>query len=114
MKTVGRILLVTLIALSVAALPAKLGAMPAAPASKAADGMPMAMEDCCPKPDKPCDTAPADCAFMAFCTLKGASYPAGALASPALLVAGAAMLLPPTTPIPPSRAGGPPLRPPQS
>jgi len=107
-----RTLAALLIALSVALLPASLGAGRAL--ASAGSAMTMAMDDCCPTPDEPCDKNVNDCAFMAACVLKSFNFAVQEVAGTVLpLFQTLALALAASTDLP-SHSGSPPLHPPRS
>lgn len=100
-----------LIALSVALLPATLGAGWAVAATDAP--MSMAMDDCCPT-SEPCDKSVNDCTFMAACVLKNISFAAQDIAGTRLPLVQTLTLSLPASDDLPSYSGSPPLDPPRS
>jgi hypothetical protein len=109
--TIARTLAALLIALSVALLPAALGATSAASETSVS----MAMDDCCPDADEPCDQTGSTCPFMAACALKSGSFSAPAF-SEFTYLAEPTIIAPfyESTAALNSEAGSPPLRPPQT
>lgn len=110
----ARLFWAALIALSVALLPATIGAA----AKLASTDMPvsmsmdsMAMDDCCPEP---CDKTMNDCPFIAACILKNVSFSVTALyeLSYPLTTSDVAPL--PASVVLHSQSGSPPLHPPQA
>jgi hypothetical protein len=100
-----------LIALSVALLPATLGAGRAVAATDAP--MSMAMDDCCPT-SEPCDKSVNDCAFMVACALKSFNFAAQDVAGTRLPLVQTLTLSPAASTDLPSYCGSPPLDPPRS
>lgn len=108
----ARLFWAVLIALSVALLPATLGAGRALASAEAS--MSTDMHDCCPDSDMSCDKAMKDCPFMAVCILKSFSFAAQDVTQLLQPVTSMAALAFMRTYRLPSHSGSPPLHPPQA
>jgi hypothetical protein len=109
---VGRTILASLIALSVALLPAAGGAGGKSPAPAGMSVM-EDMPDCCPHKANPCEKAMDDCAAMATCALKCCSFAGTALPIIVFPSTFASLTIPLAANPFASQTGSPPFRPPR-
>jgi hypothetical protein len=108
--SIGRTILALLIVLSVAMLPAAVGARIIV---KSADMSAMEDMDCCPHKADPCDKAMDDCASMATCALKCFSFAGTSFSN--IVFPSSSAKLPASIAVNPfsSQTGSPPFRPPR-
>jgi hypothetical protein len=79
--SIGRTILALLIVLSVAMLPASLGAGISLNSTDMTDMSAMQDMDCCPHQANPCDKGMTDCGSMAACALKCFSFSGGSFST---------------------------------
>jgi hypothetical protein len=106
-----RPLVVLLIAVAVALLPATLGTGRAVASADAA--MSATMDDCCPDAGEPCDRTADTCPFMAACALKNFSFAGHDTAAGKLPLVQASVFAPDVAARLPSHLRSPPPHPPR-
>lgn len=108
---IARPLVALLIALSVALLPATLGAGRALASAEPA--MAASMDDCCPDAGEPCSRTADTCPFMAACALKSFSFAGHNVAGEKLPLVQTLAFAPVVSARLPSHLRSPPLHPPR-